>query len=314
MLSNFQTLRIIYCKVVNLSFQLLIFAIIVAALAFSSVLFFALRVAGDRLIFEKKSKYHHIMVYENGFIRTLRLGDGPDDGKQSRIDLRDPDVLLLEYTRLMFAALLINDKPSKVLIIGLGGGALPRAITRYIPDVLIDVVEIDPGVVDVAEKFFFFTPGDNIKIHISDGRTFIQKAAEKDSDKKYDMIIIDAFNSSSTPEHLLTKEFLKELTFILDPEGVVSANVLIDGRLFHSILKTYRKVFKRCYLFMGGQAQNAVFISPGPDAPEIDNKQAEIKAESLQSLYHFNFSLISVARQFRPLYYPRMSAKVLTDP
>ena len=110
-----------------LSSQLLIFAILITAIAFSFVVFFAFRIKGDKLIFEKKSRYHHIMVFEDGNIRTLRLGNGPNDGKQSRIDLRDPDFLLLEYTRLVFAALLINSTPFKVLIIGLGGGALPRA-------------------------------------------------------------------------------------------------------------------------------------------------------------------------------------------
>jgi hypothetical protein len=89
--------------------------------------------------------------------------------------------------------------------------------------------------------------------------------------------------------------------------------VLIDDKLFHSILKTHRKVYKRCYMFMGGQAQNAVLISPGPGAADIDSKQAEVKAENLQRLYHFNFSMISVVRQFRPVYTPRISAKVLTD-
>lgn len=293
--------------------QLLIFAILTSAIAFSFVIFFAFRVKGDKLIFEKKSRYHHIMVYEDGNIRTLRLGNGPDDGKQSRIDLRDPDFLLLEYTRLVFAALLINNNPLKVLIIGLGGGALPGAINRYIPDAEIDVVDIDPDVVEVAREFFFFDPGDKIKVHISDGRSFIQKTALDTPDKKYDMVILDAFNSSSTPKHLLTKEFLRELMLILAPSGVVATNVLTDNRMFHSILKTYRKVFKRCYLFMGGRVQNAVLISPGPDAPGIDSKQAEIKADSLQKLYHFNFSLVSVVRQLRPGYSPKITAKVLTD-
>ncbi|MGD9163105.1 MAG: fused MFS/spermidine synthase [Desulfobacteraceae bacterium] len=296
-----------------MSSQLLIFAILIIAIAFLFVVFFAFRIKGDTLIFEKKSRYHDIMVYEDGNIRTLRLGNGPNDGKQSRIDLREPDYLLLEYTKLIFTALLINNRPSKVLIIGMGGGTLPRAINYYIPDAEIDVVDIDPDVVEVAKKFFFFDPGDRIKVHISDGRTYIQKTIWDTPDKKYDMVILDAFNSSSTPKHLLTKEFLKELMLILDSEGVVATNVLSGNRLFHSILKTYRKVFKRCYLFMGGRAQNAVLISPGPNAPDFDGKQAEIKADSLQELYHFNFSLISVVRQFRPGYSPKMTAKVLRD-
>jgi spermidine synthase len=274
---------------------------------------FAFRINSEKLIYEKISKYHHLMVYEEGSIRTLRLGSRPDDGKQSRIDLNDPDYLLLEYTRLIFGALLVNDKPFKVLIIGLGGGALPRAISRYIPDAEIDVADIDPDVVEVAERFFKFTSNELIKVHIADGRSFIRDTAQNTPNKKYDMVILDAFNSSSIPKHLITKEFLKELMQVLDSKGVVAANVLIDNRLFHSMLKTYRKVFKRCYLFMGAQAQNAVFISPGPDAPDIDKKDIEEKAHALQELYRFTFSMVSVSRQFRPRYAPKISAKVLKD-
>ena len=54
---------------------------------------------------------------------------------------------------------------------------------------------------------------------------------------------------------------------ILTPDGVVAANVLIDNRLFHSILRTYRKVFKRCYVFLGGRARNAVLVFTGAGCP-----------------------------------------------
>lgn len=296
-----------------MSSQLLISGFLLLTLSLSFILFFALRTTGDKLIFEKQSKYHHIMVYENGYMRTLRLGKDSEAGKQTLIDLRDPDALFLEYTKLLFAGMLITDKPYNILVIGLGGGVVPMAINRYIPDAEIDVVDIDGEVVDVAEKFFFFKLGRNIRVHILDGRSFIKQKIADTSFKKYDMVILDAFNSSSIPEHLLTKEFLKELVQVLDSKGVVAANVLSDNKLFHSILKTYQKVFKRYYLFMGGQARNAILVAPGIDAPDLDAKQAGINAEILQERYHFNFSMASVARQFRPGYPSAGSGKVLTD-
>ncbi len=292
---------------------LLIYAILILFIASFSALFFAFRVTGAKLIFEKKNKYHHIMVYEEGSIRTLYLGDGPDDGKHTRIDLNDPDYLILEYTRLIFAGLLINDKPFRILIVGLGGGAVPRAIERYIPFAEIDVVDIDPDVVEVSKKYFLFDPGEKVRLHVCDGRAFILKAAKENPDRKYDMIIMDAFNSSSIPTHLTTKEFLKEIMLILQPNGVIATNVLIDNKLFHSILKTYRKVFNRTYVFIGGRTQNAVFISPGTDASDLDNKLAAVRAEGLQKFYRFSFSMTSVARQFRSRYSPKISARVLTD-
>jgi len=253
------------------------------------------------------------MVYEDGFIRTLRLGKEFEAGKQSRIDLRDPDNLILEYTRLIFAGLLINDKLDRVLIIGLGGGAIPRALNKYYPNAKIDVVDIDPEVLNVAEKYFLFKTGKNIRAHISDGRLFLQDKINSDPPVKYDMIVLDAFDSKTIPGHLLTREFLGQVAQNLDPKGVVVANVLSDNILFHSIIKTYRKVFGSCYVFMGGQVKNAVLVTPGRDALGLEQKEIIEKADFLKKKYNFNFSMASVARQFRYDYRPKRLSKVLSD-
>lgn len=298
----------------ELSTQIIIFSLFFIAIAFFVILFFALRlIVTDKLIFEKKNKYHHIMVYEDGSVRTLRLGKGIEAGKQSKIDTADPGTLLLEYTRLVFAGLLVKDNPRKILIIGLGGGVIPRALDKCIPGAEIHVVDIDPDVIKVAKEYFLFKPEKNIRLHISDGRFFIQKEAEKKSEEKFDMIILDAFNSSSIPGHLLTKEFLEQVREILDRKGVIVANILSDNSLFNSILKTYRKVFGTYHVFMGEQARNAVLIIPGFDASGLDSKNIMFDAEKLQNRYHFNFSMVAVARHFRPHYQPKGPSRILTD-
>ena len=43
----------------------------------------------ERLIYSKESPYHRVLVYQKGSIRTLRLGEGSNAGKQSSIDLKD---------------------------------------------------------------------------------------------------------------------------------------------------------------------------------------------------------------------------------
>ncbi|NLA75920.1 MAG: hypothetical protein GX846_10705 [Deltaproteobacteria bacterium] len=64
---------------------------------------------------------------------------------------------------------------------------------------------------------------------------------------------------------------------------------------------------------MGSIAQNAVIVSPGPDAAHLDIRHFEKRAKELQALYHFKFSMASVARRFRPDLSVKRSAKVLTD-
>ena len=57
----------------------------------------------------------------------------------------------MNYPQMMLGALFVNPAPQSVLIIGLGGGTIPRALRELLPETRIDVVEIDPAVVRVAQ-------------------------------------------------------------------------------------------------------------------------------------------------------------------
>lgn len=75
--------------------------------------------------------------------------------------------------------MLIAEALIRVLVIGLGGGSLPLFIHDYFLQSCIDVVEIDPAVLDVATCWFGFSPGDRLKVHIADGLEYISNLAEE---------------------------------------------------------------------------------------------------------------------------------------
>ncbi|MFC1868375.1 spermidine synthase [Thermodesulfobacteriota bacterium] len=265
------------------------------------------------MIYKKDSPYNRIRVHEEGCIRTLRLGEGSSAGKQSRIDLKDLNRHMLEYTRLVFASLLLNENPQRILIIGLGGGVIPRYMHDYFPDAEIDVVDIDPEVVETAKKFFFFKPDDTLRVHILDGRQFVQQEADSNSGRTYDLVILDAFNNEYIPLHMATREFLHYIENILHPKGVVVSNVLSDHKLFQSQIQTFQAVYGRVYLFVGRNVNNVIVVSAGPEVPDLDLKTALEHADLLQQRHNFSFSVNSVARQFRPEFRLKRSAEILTD-
>lgn len=267
----------------------------------------------ERLIYSKESPYHRVLVYQKGSIRTLRLGEGANAGKQSSIDLKDLKKHLLEYTKLSFAGLFFVRHPKRILIIGLGGGVIPRQFHDYLPDAVIDIVDTDPDVFQAARKFFFFEPDNRMRVHLSDGRLFVLQDPERSPGQFYDLIVLDAFQSDNIPLHMTSREFFQQLRAILHSGGVVVANMLLDPPIFHSQLKTFRAVFGRSYVFMGRFARNAILISPGPDVPDLTSGEAVERAARLQKEYGFDFDLISVARQFRPRFRPNRGAKILTD-
>lgn len=66
----------------------------------------------------------------------------------------------------------------RVLVIGIGSGALCTYLHQTFPQLRIDGVDIDSAVVDLAKNFFGFTPNDNLKSHIADGLSFVRNSAD----------------------------------------------------------------------------------------------------------------------------------------
>jgi spermidine synthase len=266
------------------------------------------------LIYSKDSLHNRIYVYEEGSVRTLRLGEGPHARKQSSIDTRDLSRHLLEYTQLAFAGLLLSGNPRKLLIIGLGGGVIPREMHGYFPEARIDVVEIDSEVVEVARRFFFFQSDERLHVHVSDGRAFVCRQTAKKPRPAYDIVILDAFDHEYIPPHMATQEFLQQVAAILDPKGVVVANVFTKNRLFHNHFQTFRAVYGRCYVFYGEHVTNAILVSPGLEVSDLKLDEAIERAHLLQKERGFGFDICSLARQFEPRFRPKRSARVLVDP
>lgn len=171
-------------------------------------------------------------------------------GRQSCVDPAAPHRLQFAYTQAMMGALLLQPQPQRILMIGLGGGSLPMALRQVLPEAQIDNVEIDPAVAQAAEKDFFFKPDARMKVHIGDGRAFVQQAAA--AGKAYDIIFLDAFSKYYIPEHLLTVEFLREVKGILTAGGVVVANTASNSGLYAIESATYAAVFGSFYNVKSG--------------------------------------------------------------
>ena len=108
-----------------------------------------------------------------------------------------------------------------------------------LPAARIDVVELDPEVVDVAYEYFDVPRDPRLRIDVEDGRRFLA-----DNEGPWDAIVIDAFYSDSIPFHLATREFLELARSRLTPGGTVSTNIIgavrgTDSRLFRSMLRTH---------------------------------------------------------------------------
>jgi spermidine synthase len=139
---------------------------------------------------------------------------------QSRMRLDDPTALELDYTRMMMGCLLFCDQPTSMLMIGLGGGSLPKYCHRWLPAADITVVEINPQVIAMRETFL--VPPDNRRFRVvrGDGAAFIASAATR-----YDVILVDGFTYEGQPEGLSTPSFYSDCRAALSDGGVLVVNL-----------------------------------------------------------------------------------------
>jgi spermidine synthase len=209
------------------------------------------------LVHSERSLYREVLVYDNGTERCMCFTRLCRIGRQSCQDQRAPERIVMNYPQMMLGSLYVKPNPQSILIIGLGGGTIPRTLEKLLPEAKIDIVEIDPAVTRVAKTYFGFIPDDRMRVIESDGRVFVKRALREPT--RYDLIMLDAFDHEYIPEHLLTREFLNEVKSLLAPGGWLAANTFSSSRLYDHESTTYASVFPE---FFNLKRENRVILAP----------------------------------------------------
>ena len=139
---------------------------------------------------------------------------------QSRMHLRRPDVLALEYTRLMMGWLMFAPGATRLAMIGLGGGSLAKFCHRHLPDATMTVVEIDPQVIALREPFMLPADGPRLRVVEADGARFVAE-----TDARFDVLMVDAFGADGMPAALGSQRFYDDALDVLRPDGLLVVNL-----------------------------------------------------------------------------------------
>lgn len=141
-------------------------------------------------------------------------------GVQSAMREDDPWALALDYTRAMMSCLLFHPAPREVLIVGLGGGSLPKFCYRHLPGARIRTVEIDRAI--IALRHTFMIPDDNERFQVihADAVDYLQTQHES-----ADLIMLDGFIPEGLPDALCSQSFYDSCYQALMPRGVLVANL-----------------------------------------------------------------------------------------
>jgi len=151
-------------------------------------------------IFEKKSKYQKITIYD-----SIELG---------KILFLDDTVMLTQRDEFMYHEMLVHPamgllkSPKKILIIGGGDGGTLREVLKY-PVKKATLVEIDKDVIEISKQYLPFT-GKSFKdkranIVIGDGAKFVTG-----TDEKFDAIFVDSADPVGASAVLFSEKFIKD--------------------------------------------------------------------------------------------------------
>ncbi|MGH2426659.1 MAG: fused MFS/spermidine synthase [bacterium] len=235
----------------------------------------------EEVRFMKDTVYHRITVSDEFEIRYLKL----DNYWQSGLDLADSRRTVFGYSDYLHLPLIFTPAAERVLVVGLGGGTVPARYHQDYPGMRIDVVELDPQIIAVAQRFFAVPSDSRLRMVAQDGRLFIMRAEER-----YDVILLDAYLIDTIPFHLATREFYETVKMQLSPGGVVGSNIIgaLSGPrsgLFRAMYKTIREVFPTVYVFpvdwnryQGVESLRNIIVV-GTDRPRLEPREVLVAAE-----------------------------------
>jgi spermidine synthase len=228
---------------------------------------------------------------------------------ESQVNLADPDDLPMLYPRAMSIAAIYPQDIKRVLILGLGAGSIPVYLGRFLPDATIDTVELDPGVIDVAKKYFGLLETNRFHLIESDGRVFLNRHTEP-----YDLIMADAFTGSYIPFHMMTKEFYQLVRDRLAPHGVAAINIIPSEKLYDSNVRTLKLAFDNLDFFNSGERvlseSNVIVLGRLDPFTEAEALQ---KAVAAQERYKFRFDVSQLVTARRIAVPKAPTGEVLTD-
>lgn len=209
-------------------------------------------------------------IYEGRPARVLYSGQRHT--AQSGVATDDSPELLFDYNQ-RYLEVLDSITAKRILLIGGGAYTFPMAVLQRFPGLQVDVVEIDPGLKTIAEKYFGLRESPRLHINHAEGSEYLRATA-----MAYDAIFVDAFTKAAMPETLTNRGTIRQLRGHLTPDGVVAVNIISpymgpNSGLIKSQVREYRKYFRTVSVYPAGRSlfslwlpQNLVLVAQKSEA------------------------------------------------
>lgn len=258
---------------------------LIASAVLAAVLLVIWRTVRHGRVLHCRSAYSEILVCDEGPFRSMFfLSTKGHRDLESAMDRHKPERLVLAYSRMMLLGMVFASSRQRALVLGLGGGSLPRFSEHYFPETRLDIVEIDPEIDRIARRLFFWEPRNNTRIIIQDAFDFLRSSANT-----YDIIYVDAFlprgdqtDSMGIPLRMKSAEFYRELRRHITPEGAIVMNMNRSSHVEDDVTGI-RAVFEGVFRFSVPGTHNEVVIAcvGRPDWEELRQRASHLNERGI---------------------------------
>lgn len=184
-----------------------------------------------------------IEISEIDGVRALHIDSAT---VQSAMRVKAPYDLELTYSRGIMCFMLFGLQVRDVLVLGLGGGSIPKFIHHYLPEMRTRVVEINPEVIEIARSHFML-PGDDDRLQVIEGCGAEYLQAHTGT---AELLVLDIFDGQGIPPELYSQEFFDGAAEALSSDGVLAVNLWGSDRNFDIYLQRIELSFGQRVLVM----------------------------------------------------------------
>lgn len=214
----------------------------------------------DSLVYEGESIYNYLQVKEDE--EDVILSTNVLFGVQSILK-KEQELTGMYYDYALAAPVMagLTEKENpEILILGMGTGTFARQCRNYFGEVGIEGVEIDEKITGLAHEYFELP--EDIPVTTYDGRAYLGAV-----DKKYDVIMVDAYQDITIPFQMSTKEFFTMVKEHLTEDGIMVVNMNMytekEGNINQYLSDTIASVFPEVYTVNVAGATNRELFASG---------------------------------------------------
>ncbi len=227
------------------------------------------------LKYEGESIYNYLQVKDNP--GNVILSTNVLFGVQSVL-MKEDGLTGMYYDYAMMAPVMADVEPGdEILVLGMGTGTFARQCMRYFDDVQVEGVEIDEKITDLAREYFELP--DSVKVTTYDGRAYLMAV-----DKKYDVIMVDAYQDITIPFQMSSLEFFTMVREHLTENGVMVVNMNMHskekGNINEYLSDTIASVFPYVYTAdVAGSTNRELFAGMNGDMLETAKNRIDKMAD-----------------------------------